>query len=57
MKKEFHPNIKIKAVADPTPAKQDKITPDFAKPIVCRIKPKNIKEAKSSSDKTKGSQF
>ena len=57
MKKGILPYQKTKAVANPTPAKHDKITPAFAKPIVCKIKPKNINEEKNSSDKTKGSQF
>ena len=48
---------KINAVAEPTPAMQDNITPDFAKPKVCRINPNAINEAKNNSERTKGSQF
>ena len=57
IKKEIPPHQNTKAVADPTRAKHDKITPAYAKSIVCKIKPKNINEEKNSSDKTKGSQF
>ena len=56
-KNEFHPIKKINAVAEPTPAMQDNITPNFAKPKVCRINPNAINEAKNNSERTKGSQF
>ena len=38
-------------MADPIPATQDKIIPHWAKPKVCRRKPKAIKLAKKSSEK------
>ena len=56
-KNEFQPIKKINAVAEPTPAMQDNITPNFAKPKVCETKPIVINEAKNNSDRTKGSQF
>ena len=50
-KKVDHPIKKLNAVADPIPATQDKIIPHWAKPKVCRRKPKAIKLAKKSSEK------
>ena len=56
-KNEVQPIIKINAVAEPTPAAQDNITPNVAKPKVCEIKQIVINDAKNNSDRTKGSQF
>ena len=56
-KKEFHPVKYVKAVADPTPAIQDSMTPNFANPIVCRMNPTPTNDAKKSSEKTIGCQI
>ena len=51
MKKVGHPIKNLNAVPDPIPAMQDTIIPHWAKPKVCRRKPKAIKLAKKSSEK------
>ena len=50
-KKGDHPIKKLNAVADPIPAKQDKIIPHWAKPKVWRRNPKAMKIPKNSSEK------
>ena len=52
-----HPNKKLNAVAELIPAKQEIITPIWANPKVCKIKPIQIKIEKKVLKKLLNSNF